>query len=763
MNEPSRTSRRTVFAVCCLLVLAVAVVFGQTVQHEFINYDDNVYVYDNPQVVHGLTAEAVAWSFTSFHASNWHPLTWLSHALDCQLYGTQHPGLHHLTNVVLHAAVVISLFLVLWQMTGSLWPSAFVAAVFAVHPLRAESVAWVSERKDLLSGLFFMLTLAAYLRYVRHPFSWGRYLLVIAVFALGLLAKPMLVTLPFVLLLLDYWPLRRLAVKPLAASQATWRRVIAEKLPLLLLAAVSCRVTSLAQQAAIIPVDMVPIHTRIVNALISYVAYIGQFFYPSGLVLFCPYPNEGVPLWKVVGAAAVLVGISLAALLARRRLPYLFVGWFWYVGMLVPVIGLVQVGLQAMADRYTYLPQIGLSIALTWTAVAAGQKFLSAGRVASYRGWAYGVASSLLIAVLVACGWRQTSLWENSETIWTHTLAFTTNNTFAHNNLGAALAKRDAVDAAIAHFQKATALSPTFAMSYANLGAALDASGQSDAAAAAYMKADLSPCLDAIDRSRKALKANPNSWRDHFNLGNALAGCGEFEEAAAEYRKVAELRPDCAAAHNNLANVLLTQHRSDAAIAEYRKAIAINPKYADACNNLGTVLADRGELDAAIVQFRRAVQIAPAFASAHGNLGMALSKQGKIDEAMAHWRERVRLQPSDPRAVSQLAWAMATRPESSGQDGKEAVELAKWAVELSHGREPVPLKTLAAACARAGRFADARKTAEKALALALRQKNPALAKSIRAQIALYESETPYLEATYTASPSRAPSERAENR
>jgi protein O-mannosyl-transferase len=759
----------------------VAIVFGQTVQHEFVNYDDNLYVYDNPQVAHGLTAGAIAWSFTSFDASNWHPLTWLSHALDCELYGTQHPGLHHLTNVVLHAAVAISLFLVLWQMTGSLWPSAFVAAVFAVHPLRAESVAWVSERKDLLSGLFFMLTLGAYLRYVRHPFSWRRYLLVAAMFALGLMTKPMLVTLPFVLLLLDYWPLGRmplsswggsctatpgatvqLSPQPVPSQQA-WRRLIAEKLPLLLLAAASCRVTSLAQHRAIIPFDLVPIHSRIVNALISYVAYIGQLFYPSGLVLFYPYPGEGVPLWKVAGAAAVLVGISVAAVLAWRRLPYLFVGWFWYLGMLVPVIGLVQVGEQAMADRYTYLPQIGLCIAVTWTAVAAGQTFLSAGRSGAYRRWAFGVASALVLAALVACGWRQTSYWKNSETIWTRTLAFTANNAFAHNNLGVALSNRDAVDAAIAHFQKATALAPTLAVSYENLGAALDASGKSDAAAVAYRKADLSPRIDAIARSRKALKTNPNSWRDRVNLGNALAGCGKFEEAAAEYRKITEIRPDYAVAHNNLANVLLTLRRTDEAIAEYRKAITLKPDYADACNNLGAVLASRGELDAATAQFRRAVQIAPTFASAHGNLGMALSQQGKIDEAMAHWRERVRLQPSDPCALSQLAWAMATRPEPSVRNGKEAVELAQWAVELSHGREAVPLNTLAAAYAQAARFADAMKTAQKALALALRQHNQALADSIKAQIILYESHTPYLETTCAVPPTRAPSEHEKNR
>jgi protein O-mannosyl-transferase len=750
MNQESKSTLRNVLAVCCLLALAIAVIFGQTSQHSFINFDDNVYLYDNPQMERGFNAGTVVWSFTTFHSSNWHPLTWLSHALDCELYGLKHPGGHHITNVVLHAAVAISLFLVLWRMTGSLWPSAFVAAVFAVHPLRVESVAWVSERKDLLSGLFFMLTLGAYLRYVRHPFSWGRYLLVTAMFALGLMAKPMLVTLPLLLLLLDYWPLGRMPISGLP-SQQTWRRLIAEKIPLLAMVAASCIVTSLAQRSAMISIDIVPISTRIGNALVSYVAYIGQLFYPTGLALFYPYPGNGVPIWKVAMAATVLVGISTAALLLWRRLPFFFVGWFWYVGMLVPVVGIVQVGSQAMADRYTYLPQIGLCIAMTWGAVAVWRTYLSAGKNAAYYRWTFAIASVLLVVGLTACAWRQTSFWFNSETIWTRTLACTDRNVFAHNNLGIALAKRNDVDAAIAHFKKATSLSPTFSLPYQNLGAALDASGQSDAAAIAYRKAELSPYIEAIAQYRKALEIKPDSWYARTNLANALAGCDLLDEAAAEYRKAMEIRPDYAVAHNNLANILAQQNRTAEAIAEYEKAIALNPNYADACNNLGAALAGSGRFDAAVAQFRRALQIMPNFASAHGNLGMALSKQGKIEEAMTHWRERVRLEPNDPRAVNQLAWAMATRPEPSIRNGAEAVELAQWAVELSHGREPIPINTLAAAYAQAGRFAKATATAQRALKIAMRQDDQALAKSIEAQIALYKTNTPYLETTGPAS------------
>ncbi len=443
MDEARRRDRRRAAAVCGLLLLIVAIVFGRTAGYDFVNFDDDAYVYDNPHVSHGLSGESVAWSLTAFHSCNWHPLTWLSHALDCQLYGTQHPGLHHLTNIALHAAVAIALFLVLWRMSGELWPSGFVAAVFAVHPLRVESVAWISERKDLLSGLFLVLTLAAYLRYVRRPFSWGRYLLVIAMFCLGLLAKPMLVTLPFLLLLLDYWPLGRLvrgggADIPVCRSRpaAPGRQeclphrpismLVAEKLPLLLLAAGSCLITSAAQQKALVPVDVVPMPARIANALVCYVAYLGQFFYPAGLAAFYPHPQDSLPLWKIVAAATILIGVSIAAVLGRRRLPYLFVGWFWYVGMLVPVIGVVQVGSQAMADRYTYLPQIGLCIALAWGAAAAAREFLSAGKTSasSAIGNVYVaiVAAPLLIGLML-CAWRQVSFWRNSETLWARAVA----------------------------------------------------------------------------------------------------------------------------------------------------------------------------------------------------------------------------------------------------------------------------------------------------------------------------------------------------
>jgi protein O-mannosyl-transferase len=510
MNPESRTTRRTVLAVCCLLTLAVAVVFGQTVRYDFVNFDDNVYVYDNPHVVGGLTQQSVAWSFTTLYASNWHPLTWLSHELDCQLYGTQHPGLHHLTNVVLHAAVVISLFLVLWQMTGSLWSSVFVAAVFAVHPLRAESVAWVAERKDLLSGLFFMLTLAAYLRYVRHPFSWGRYLLVIATFALGLMAKPMLVTLPFVLFLLDYWPLGRLGHKPLAVSQTTWRRLIVEKLPLLLLAAASCVITSAAQRPSIAVSECLPVSSRIANALVSYVTYIGQFFYPTDLAAFYPHPEDALPAWKVVGALLVVGGVSVAVWIGRRRFPYLLVGWLWYLGMLIPVIGLVQVGDQARADRYTYLPGIGLCLALAWGAAQLLHARPERRRLC-------GVASALALLVLAAIAWLQTSSWRDSTTLWVNTLACTTRNATAQYNLGVTLAQRGDTAAAIRCFENTLAIRPRSADAENDLGVLLAMSGRLD---------------EAMRHFRAAVRIRPDLADAHNNLRMAIQQQNRFHRAS---------------------------------------------------------------------------------------------------------------------------------------------------------------------------------------------------------------------------------------
>jgi protein O-mannosyl-transferase len=675
-----KSNRVHIAAVCAFLVLAVALVFGRTVQYGFVNFDDNKYVYENPRVTQGFSGESVAWAFSSFDACNWHPVTWLSHLLDCQLYGSQCAGGHHLTNVLLHAAVAVLLFLMLLRMTGDLWPSAFAAAAFAVHPLRVESVAWVAERKDLLCGLFFMLTLWAYLAYVRRPFSLARYILVAALFALGLMSKPMLVTLPLVLLLLDHWPLGR---------QLPWWRLAVEKLPLLALSAASCAVTSLAQHTALADLEVVTPFLRISNALVSYVAYIGQFFYPTGLAVFYPYPYDSYPIWKVAGALLFLAGISVGVLTQWRRRPYLPVGWFWYLGMLVPVIGVVQVGSQSMADRYTYLPQIGLAVAIAWGAAEfTGDR--------KERRWACTAASVAVVAALMACAWRQTAYWSDNVTLWNRASACTADNLYAHNNIGMVLAKCNRVD-------------------------------------------------DAIDHYRKALEIDPRSAITHDNLGNALARQGKIEDAVAEIRLSLLYQPDNAKAHNNLGNLLAHLGQTAAAIDEYQKALELTPDFFEAHNNLGVALAGQGRIDLAVPHFEKALEINPNYDEAHSNLGMALAQQGKVAEAVTHWREAVRLNSTNMRARNRLAWTLATHPESSIRNGEEAVKLAQWAVKLTRGRDPTLLGTLAAAYAETGQFLEAIEAAEQAVSLADSRGDANLAKALRGQLQFYQAGAPYRE------------------
>jgi hypothetical protein len=355
-----RKDRWLVFGICVFLGAITWLVFGQTLRHDFVNVDDTEYVLKNVEVARGLTSEGAVWAFTHFHVSNWHPLTWISHMLDCQFFGLS-PGGHHLTNVLLHMATAICLFLVLRQMTAALWRSAFVAAVFAIHPLRVESVAWVAERKDVLSGLFFVLTIGAYVRYARRPSRAG-YAAVTVLFALGLMCKPMLVTLPFVLLLLDYWPLNRVGNRNFLQ---VLRRLVLEKLPLFALAAASGLVTLFAQKGVIQPFASISFPVRAANAFISYVAYLRQLFWPSNLAALYPFPSGGIVVPGIL-SLILLAGISLGVFVLRRRYPYLVTGWLWYLIMLGPVIGILQVGIQARADRYTYLPQIGLYVLLAW-------------------------------------------------------------------------------------------------------------------------------------------------------------------------------------------------------------------------------------------------------------------------------------------------------------------------------------------------------------------------------------------------------------
>lgn len=429
--------QRQIAGICLALAAITFAVFGQTLWHGFINYDDNDYVYDNPVVTQGLTFKGIGWAFAGSHAANWHPLTWLSHMLDCQVYGL-HPGGHHFTSVLLHAATVIAFFLVLRQMTSALWRSAFAAALFAIHPLRVESVAWVAERKDVLSGFFFILAIGSYVRFARHPWSLARYGLVVLLFGMGLMCKPMLVTLPMVLLLLDYWPLQRVTAQKFPI-------LVIEKLPLLGLSAISCLVTLLAQRGAIQSTQIYSLPLRFGNALVTGIGYLGQWIYPAGLALFYPYPLEGPPAWKVGLAVFVLTGFCAAAWRWRRSQPWLLVGWVWYLIMLLPVVGIIQVGGQAHADRYTYLPQIGIAVAGTWLMAEWGAK-LHLSRTG------IGGLMVVVLGALIICARNQTAYWRTSETLWTHTIQCTIDNDVACYNLGDALDQKGWTDEAIIQY-----------------------------------------------------------------------------------------------------------------------------------------------------------------------------------------------------------------------------------------------------------------------------------------------------------------------
>jgi protein O-mannosyl-transferase len=621
--------RWTVPGVCIFLAAAIWLVFGQTFGYEFVNYDDNLYVADNPAVLGGLSLKGIVWAFTHNVNFNWTPLTVISHMLDCQLYGTQ-AGWHHLTSVLLHMASAIVLFLVFKGMTGALWRSAFVAAVFAIHPLHVESVAWIAERRDVLSGLFFMLTLGAYAGYVRRPQSLGRYLMVVLMLALALLSKPMVVTLPFVLLLLDYWPLKRFA-QP-GGRSVPWR-LIAEKVPLLALSGAACVATLFAQQEAI---QSLPLSLRIGNALVSYVAYLGQMIYPAGLAVNYPYPGNGLALWKIIAAFVLLLVISTGAVATWRKQPWFLIGWLWYLGMLVPAIGLIQSGLRAQADRYTYLPQIGLYVLLTWAVadLCAGWR---------HRRVVLGGGSASILLALIFCARTQASYWRNSESLWTHTLVCTSDNVIGHNNLGDALLKKGSVNEAIAHFQKALQIKPDY--------------------------------VEAC-----------------YNLGNALLQKGEVDEAIAQYQKVLQIKPDDAETCYNLGNALLQKGRVDEAITHYQKALQIKPNYAEAHINLGNVLLQRGHVDEAIAQYQKGLQIKPDSPYVLNNLAWLLATSPD-----AHIRDGVQAVKYANRACELTHYGMpplvCTLAAADAEAGRfnDAVETAQRALQLAEAQSNTAL------------------------------------------------------------------------
>lgn len=592
---------RAEILICLVLALATAAVYWQVGNHQFINLDDDVYVYENPAVQAGLTAHGFAWAFTTFTSANWHPLTWLSHMLDVQLFGLD-AGRHLYTNLVLHILNSLVLFLALRRLTGAVWRSAFVAALFALHPLHIESVAWVSERKDVLSTFFWMLTLYFYARYAERTESWKRYLLVIAGLALGLMAKPMLVTLPFVLLLLDYWPLNRLRWQPAEGSKALLTRalpLLREKIPLFALVAASSVVTYIAQQSggAVKALTRFPLPVRLANVLVSYASYIAKMLWPTNLAVYYPY-QQTHPAAQLIGAALLLLSITALALYMARRRGYLLTGWLWYLGTLVPVIGLVQVGEQALADRYTYVPLIGLFVMIVWGAADLMSGWRS-------RRVAVVVAAGVLVTVLCALTWQQLRHWHDNVTLYEHTLAVTSNNYVIQTNLGYALSKAGRRAEGIEHLNEALRNEPYFFEAHNSLGAALTEEKRLD---------------EALAHFEIALRLHPDSAKVHSNMGAALGMMGRLDEATVHLNEALRIDPSYPNTHLNLGIILLREGKNDEAAERLAEAVRIQPNSAEAHNAYGYALQTQGQLADAIEHFQIALKLNPDYPQAQNNL-----------------------------------------------------------------------------------------------------------------------------------------------
>ncbi len=749
------------------MALLAGLVFGQTVRYDFLNYDDNVYVYENPYVTQGLTWHGVGSILTHPDGPDeWLPVTALTRMLDWQLYGA-HAGGHHLTNVLLHTANVILLFLVLRQMTGALWRSAFVAAVFAIHPLRVESVAWVTERKDVLSGLFFMLTLLCYAkavasdewrvtgteigpsstlsRFTLHASRYSRftlhapryYWLAVVFFALGLMAKTMLVTLPLILLLLDYWPLNRSAECGVRSAESTGNAegrmknakvggfncqipgaakqsrdgltliaLVLEKIPFFVLSATACISTFLTQAHSVAAVQGKSIPWRAGNALMAYADYLGHVVYPAGLALLYSHPVGPLPVGRIGLSALLLLIITVGVLTGRRKHPYLLVGWLWYLGMLAPVIDNMQQMDSARADRYTYLPQIGLDIMVAWGAVA----LCGAWR---YRRVVLASAAGVILAGLTADAYVQTGYWKDGVSLWTHTLACTSDNAPAEDSLGSALASQGKWGEAILHYRRAVMLKPDKAVFQYNLGSALARQGN---------------VAEAIQHYEQALRLEPDYPQARLNLGNALAGQGKLADAIQQYQRALELHADYADAHYGLGNALVQQGKPAEAIQQYERVLELDPNNTQVEANLGSTLVQQGRLPEAIQHFERALQLNPDQAGVQVNLGNALATQGNLAEAVQHFERAVQIQPDFVQA--QVALGMALAPLGKLD---EAIQHFDRALQLNPAFAPAHYY-LGLALASQGKADEAAQHFQQAVDLATTQGNAPLAQAARQRL-----------------------------
>lgn len=679
------------------LALAVGGVFSGVAGHEFLLYDDDVYVTSNTVVRQGLTWDSVRWAFETNRAANWHPITWLSHMVDTELYGLQPRG-HHLSNLGLHVVNVCLIFALLRWTTGRRWPSVLAAALFGLHPLRVESVAWVAERKELLSVFFGLLTIAAYVWYTHRPKAWWRYIAALVLFTFALMSKPMLVTLPFVLLLLDWWPLNRyrLEDRPPPKFAPLAIRLVIEKLPLFILSAASSYITYTVQRSggAVSQLDALPLHIRIENAFVGCMKYLERTFWPTELSFLYPHPLTSLPSGQVAMGAGLLIAISVVAVLIARRMPYVPVGWFWFVGALVPTLGFVQVGLQATADRYTYWPEIGLTILIAWSLaeVATRLRLLPVFRVA---------ACVTILGGLSIATWRQVTVWHDTLTLAEHALEIDSHNSIAMTVTAQSFSAQGRTAEAISMYREAIATDTPLAKAHGPetktlLAAALLSSGE--VAEAALLAAE-------------AVAEKPQLAMSRLTLGTALFEQGHFEEARSQLEAAVRLDPMLPAAHANLANVLI----------------------------------ELGDFPEAIDHGRQAVALSYELVAAHYNLGRALAAVGDFPSAIAHFQAGLQDGPQWPLVARQLAWIRATCPMPQYRDADEALRLAEEADRQTRHQVPQFLDTLAAAYAEAQAWPQAVDAAELAIRLAIEQDQTDQLPLMRQRLEHYRARRPWRE------------------
>lgn len=708
MNPANRTATpapgsnpRTAIAAMIALALVTIAVFWPVGECGFTNMDDPAFIYANPNVRAGLTVDGFLWAFNNDHWS-WHPITWLSHMADCELFGVNPAG-HHYMSLSIHVLNSLLLFGILRWMTGSFWRSFIVAAIFALHPMRVESVAWACERKGLLSTFFGLITIAAYTFYARRPGA-GRFILVMISFAFCLMSKAMLVTMPFLLLLLDFWPLQRKRSKA----------IILDKLPLLAMTLACSWIT--AGKVAFV---QLPLMTRLSNVFVSYVRYIEKTFWPVDLAILYPLPNAW-PSSRIAVSIAVVVIITAAVMIMIRRRPCLAVGWFWYLGTLVPVIGFVQVWYQAMADRFSYVPTMGLLIALVWlVADVARSKPLRAVAV---------VVLVFVLSALAVTSHRQLAHWNNSITIFSHTVAVTDDNYHAHTNLASALFKSGQPDAAMEHYKRAIAIDPNGERALAGVSAVLLRSDQLE---------------KAIEFASRAVAINASSAEGHYNLGVALQKSGREDEAASHYQKAIDVDPIFVSGHYNLGLIHMRHRRFEAARDSFHAALRIMPGHPHANYQMALALAQLNQVQQSLAYFDHHLRLRPDDARAHYNLGITRLRMGDASGALSALDQAVGLSPTMVEALTASARILAAHRDDAIRDGRRAHELAQHACRLTKNRSAQALDVLAVAQAELGDFENAVINARNAIEVAAQTGNKRLVEQIRKRLAGYEAGKPY--------------------